>query len=238
MSRNPIIVALDVADSRQALQLAGLVGPFVGGFKIGKELFVAVGPSIVHDLRQQGALVFLDLKFHDIPQTVARAVASATRLGVQMLTVHASGGTAMMRAAVAAANATAQEAGQLPPLLLGVTVLTSLDSAALSEVGIDSPVASQVERLARLSIASGMTGLVCSPRELRALRGIVPSGVQLVTPGIRTGLESPDDQKRTLSPSEALADGADWLVVGRPIHGAPDPKAAASALWDSIRQLI
>lgn len=223
--RNPIIVALDVPTAARALELAGQLAPVVGAFKVGKELFTACGPAIVSRLRELGGAVFLDLKFHDIPNTVARAVEAAARLDVQMLTVHAAGGRAMLSAAESAArNATT------PPLVLGVTVLTSLDDAELGRVGVADGVERQVERLARLVVEAGLRGLVCSPRELPRLRQALPATVQLVTPGIRAPDAAADDQKRTLSPQDALAAGADWLVIGRPICAAPDPRVAAEAI--------
>jgi len=228
--RNPIIAALDVPGAEAALVLARQLGPVVGAFKIGSELFTSAGPDIVRQIRATGAAVFLDLKFHDIPNTVANAVAAAVRLDVQMLTVHASGGMEMMRAAETAAQRAARESGRPAPLVLGVTVLTSLDSGALREVGAEPNIAGQVERLAGLATRAGLRGLVCSPLELAALRRILPEQVELVTPGIRTGAEAADDQKRTLSPEEALAAGANWLVIGRPIYAAADPRAAAEAL--------
>lgn len=228
--RNPVIVALDIADPVRALALARAVGPHVGAVKVGKELFVSAGPDIVRSLRADGVGVFLDLKFHDIPNTVAKAVAAATRLGVQMLTLHASGGSAMMRAAVASAAEAAAALGQPAPLLLGVTVLTSHDDASLAETGVAASVDAQVEHLARLAASAGMPGLVCSPLELPRLRACLPAEVQWVTPGIRTGNEKADDQRRTLSPREAMAAGATWLVVGRPIYAAPDPVEAARAI--------
>lgn len=228
--RNPIIAALDVPTAEQALALAARIAPCVAAFKVGSELFTAAGPDIVRRLRSLGAAVFLDLKFHDIPNTVARAVAAAVRLDVQMLTVHASGGFAMLRAAEEAARQTARELGRDAPLVLGVTVLTSADSNTLAEVGCDPSPARQVERLAQLAVRAGLRGLVCSPLEIVALRQLLPEGVQLVAPGIRTGGESPDDQKRTLTPREALEAGADWLVIGRPIYAAPDPRAAAERI--------
>ena len=224
---SPIIVALDLPSGSAALDLATRVAPHVGAFKVGKELFVSEGPELVRRLRQTGAAVFLDLKFHDIPNTVAKAVAAAVRLDVQMLTVHGSGGSAMMRAAETAAQETAAALGRTPPLVLGVTVLTSMDSAALSELGGETDVTRQVERLARLAASSGLRGLVCSPLEIMPLRAMLPPSVQLVTPGIRTGAEKSDDQKRTLGPAEAMAAGASWLVVGRPIYAAADPVESA-----------
>jgi len=232
--QNPIIVALDVASADKALTLAREVAPFVGAFKVGKELFVSAGPEFVRQLRATGASVFLDLKFHDIPNTVAKAVAAATRLDVQMLTIHTSGGSEMMRAAEKAAQDTARELGRPAPLVLGVTVLTSMDSAALGELGGETDVAAQVERLARLAAASGLRGLVCSPLELVTLRKFLPPAMQLVTPGIRTGAEKADDQKRTLSPREAMAAGASWLVIGRPIYAATKPAEAAAAILSSL----
>ncbi len=228
--RNPVILALDLPDPGRALAMARAVGPYVGAVKVGKELFVSAGPEIVRTLRGEGVGVFLDLKFHDIPNTVAKAVASATRLGVQMCTLHASGGTAMLRAAVASANETASAAGVPPPLLLAVTVLTSHDDGSLAETGVAATVEAQVEHLARMAVSAGVPGLVCSPLELPRLRGFLPGSVQLVTPGIRTGNEKADDQKRTLSPREAMAAGASWIVVGRPIYAAPDPVAAARGI--------
>ncbi len=232
--QNPIIVALDVASADKALTLAREVTPFVGAFKVGKELFVTAGPEFVRQLRATGASVFLDLKFHDIPNTVAKAVAAATRLDVQMLTIHTSGGSEMMRAAEKAAQDTARELGRPAPLVLGVTVLTSMDSAALAELGGETDVAAQVERLARLAAASGLRGLVCSPLELIALRKFLPPAMQLVTPGIRTGTEKADDQKRTLAPREAMAAGASWLVIGRPIYAAANPAEAADQILRSL----
>jgi orotidine-5'-phosphate decarboxylase len=228
--RNPIIVALDLPDPDKALALARAVGPHVGAVKVGKELFVSAGPEIVRTLRAEGVGVFLDLKFHDIPNTVAKAVVAATRLDVQMLTLHAGGGREMMAAAEKAAQETAASMGRPAPLVLAVTVLTSFNEAGLAETGVSGGIENHVERLALLATGSGIRGLVCSPLELPRLRGILPSHVQLVTPGIRTGAEKADDQKRTLSPAEAMATGASWLVVGRPIYAAADPVAAARSI--------
>ena len=232
--RNPIIAALDVPSAERALALAREIAPAVGAFKIGKELFTAAGPDIVKRVRDTGAAVFLDLKFHDIPNTVAKAVASAIRLDVQMLTIHTSGGSAMMRAAEEAAHKTSAELRTELPLVLGVTVLTSMDGNALSEIGCGSDVGKQVERLATLAVKSGLRGLVCSPLELVQLRQILPAETQLVTPGIRTGAEKADDQKRTLTPKEAMQAGASWLVIGRPISAAENPRAAAEKILESV----
>lgn len=233
--RNPIIVALDVPTKEAALKLAEEVTPAVGGFKIGSELFTAAGPDIVHRIRERGALVFLDLKFHDIPNTVAKAVASAVKLDVQMLTVHTSGGFEMLKAAEDAAQEAAWKLGRTPPLVLGVTVLTSLDAGQLREVGLDVNVDYQVRRLATLAIKAGLHGLVCSPLEVAKLKQSLPPNVQLVTPGVRTGAEKADDQKRTLTPKEAMTAGASWLVIGRPIYAADNPRAAAEKIFESLK---
>ena len=178
--------------------------------------------------------VFLDLKFHDIPNTVAKAVESAVRLDVQMLTIHTSGGLAMMQAAQKSAEEAALRTGKTQPLVLGVTVLTSLNSNDLAEVGVPHDVGNQVERLASLAAKAGLGGLVCSPLEIARLRQFLPAHVQLVTPGIRPVDSKADDQKRTLTPKEALAAGASWLVIGRPICAAPSPRAAPETILASL----
>ena len=233
-NRNPIIAALDVPSAEQAWKLAEQIAPAVGAFKIGKELFVSAGPDIVRRVRATGASVFLDLKFHDIPNTVAKAVAAAVRLDVQMLTLHTSGGGEMMRAAEKAAQETAKSLGLPAPLVLGVSVLTSSSNETLAEIGCEADTEKQVVRLAQLAVKSGLRGLVCSPLELVALRKVLPAHIQLVTPGIRTGAEKADDQKRTMSPKEAMAAGANWLVVGRPIYAAENPRAAAERILESL----
>lgn len=233
--QNPIIVALDVSTPEQALALAQQVAPVVGAFKIGSELFTAAGPEIVKRVRATGAAVFLDLKFHDIPNTVAKAVASAVRLDVQMLTIHTGGGLTMMRAAEESAQKTAAQAGLNPPLVLGVTVLTSMETEDLAEVGVANGVGRHVERLAALAARAGLRGLVCSPLEVAGLRQSLPSSMQFVTPGIRTGEDAASDQKRTLSAREAMEVGASWVVIGRPIYAAADPRAAAEKIWASLR---
>ena len=232
--KNPIILALDVPSPQRALELARELSPVLGAVKIGSELFTSAGAEIVRQIRATGLNVFLDLKFHDIPNTVSKAVAAAVQLDVQMLTIHTSGGAEMMRAAEAAARATAEKLGRSTPLVLGVTVLTSMDSNAISEVGFPPNVGSQVEKLASLAVQSGLRGLVCSPLEVTLLRQIIPAEVQLVTPGIRTGAARSDDQKRTLTAREALAAGASWLVIGRPIYEAPNPRAAAEQILESL----
>ena len=232
--RNPIIAALDVPTAEQALKLASELAPVVGAFKVGSELFTGAGPDLVRRIRDTGATVFLDLKFHDIPNTVAKAVAAATRLDVQMLTLHTSGGLEMMRAAEESAQQTARQSGRNAPLVLGVTVLTSLDGNALDDIGFESNVGKQVERLASLAVKAGLRGLVCSPLEIVGLRRVLPSHIQLVTPGIRTGAEKADDQKRTLTPREALDAGANWLVIGRPIYAADNPRVAAEKILAAV----
>jgi len=232
--RTPVIVALDVADATEAMRLAEKLAAVISTFKIGSELFTSAGPEIVRHIRSGGWHVFLDLKFHDIPNTVKKSVAAATRLHVQMLTVHCSGGLEMLKAAEGAAQETALALGCEPPLVLGVTVLTSMDGPALEQVGAGTNVERQVERLAKLATQAGLRGLVCSPLELPMLRKVLPATVQLVTPGIRAATDAAGDQKRTMSPGEALAAGANWLVIGRPICAAPDPRAAAERIIASL----
>lgn len=233
---NPIIVALDVPEVEAALRLVKLLSPRVGAFKVGSELFTMAGPEMVRHIRAAGASVFLDLKFHDIPNTVAKAVAAATQLDVQMLTVHASGGQEMMRAAEDSAQQTARKFDRKPPLILAVTILTSLNSDELSEIGFQGNVARQVERLAGLAVKAGVGGLVCSPLEVVALRQVLPSRMKLVTPGIRAPGDAAGDQKRTLSPPEAMAAGANWMVIGRPIYSAPDPLAAVDSIHAALER--
>ena len=232
---NPIIVALDVPNLDRAVGLARKLQGSVPTVKIGSELFTSAGPEVVRQLRGTGLGVFLDLKFHDIPNTVKSAVAAATRLNVQMLTVHCSGGTEMLKAAEASAQETARTLGMEPPLVLGVTVLTSMDQQALAGVGVASSVEAHVERLAKLALDAGLRGLVCSPLELALLRKVLPSSVKLVTPGIRGAGDQAGDQKRTMSARDAIAAGADWLVLGRPSCAAPDPRAAAEQLLASLQ---
>jgi len=237
---NPVLVALDVETREQALRLADMLQGRVGGFKIGSRLFTAEGPSLVRAFVERGDKVFLDLKFHDIPNTVATAVAAATELGVWMVNVHASGGTAMMQAARAAAKRNVQ-----PPLVIAVTVLTSLNQAALRETGVVIDLMDQVLRLAELARDAGLDGVVASPRETASIRARCGNGFAIVTPGIRGGAAAlrqdsgqaaaRDDQERTMGPAEAVAAGASYLVVGRPIIAAQDPKQAADAIAGSLR---
>ena len=230
-----IFVALDTPDRERARALARALAGKVGGFKVGLEAFVASGPSIVEEIRGEGLPVFLDLKLHDIPNTVAGAAGAATRTGASYLTVHALGGAAMIESAVAACRAAAPP-GSDPPLVLAVTVLTSHDDASLRELGLEGPPSEAVARLAALARRAGAGGVVCSPLEIGAARAAYPGGV-IVVPGIRPEgalLGSGDDQARVATPRAALRAGADRIVVGRPITGAADPVAAAAAIADDL----
>jgi len=231
-----IIVALDYPDAAPALALAARLEPATCALKIGKELFVAAGPDIVKALAARGHRVFLDLKFHDIPNTVAQACAAATRLGAWMLTVHASGGSAMLAAARSAVDAAAHESGRTPPLLIAVTVLTSLSALDLGDVGISDTPAGQAKRLARLAAANDLDGVVCSAVEAPTLRAATAPGFLLVTPGIRPAGSGADDQARVVTPETAIANGADYLVIGRPITRAPDPVAVLRAINASLAE--
>jgi orotidine-5'-phosphate decarboxylase len=227
---NQLLVALDVDTIAQARDLAERLRGAVGGFKIGSRLFTSAGPAFVEELASRGDRVFLDLKFHDIPNTVAGAVAAATRLGVWMLNVHAAGGSAMMRAARAAADAEAARRSRPAPLVIAVTMLTSLDQQALTEIGIQASVADQVGRLAALAEAAGLDGVVASPREIDIIRRRCGRAFAIVTPGIRGASDQRGDQSRTLGAADALTAGASYLVVGRPILEAGDPRAAADRI--------
>jgi len=232
-----IIVALDYADAAGALALARRLDPRHCRVKVGKELFTAAGPDLVRELQAYGFGVFLDLKFHDIPNTAAQACAAATRLGVWMLNVHASGGEAMLVAAREAVAHTAAQGGLPRPLLIAVTVLTSLGAGDLAAVGIAGSPEDQVVRLAKLTQASGLDGVVCSAREAPALRKACGPAFKLVTPGIRPAGTDANDQVRVMTPEAAVAAGADYLVIGRAITGAADPAAALAAIGASIGAL-
>lgn len=228
-----LLVALDVESGARALQLADSLRGIAGGFKIGSRLFTLEGPPIVRALTDRGDRVFLDLKFHDIPNTVATAVAAATSLGVWMLNVHSSGGARMMRAAVEAARETAEKERREAPLVIAVTVLTSMNAAALAEGGVDAPVLDQVVRLAKLTRSAGLDGVVASAQETALIRQACGADFTIVTPGIRgggAGTSAKDDQERTMTAAEAIAAGANYIVVGRPIIAAPDPRGAAESL--------
>lgn len=229
-TRPRVIVALDFANPMRALGLAERLDPHECGLKVGKELFVTAGPDPVRWMVERGFNVFLDLKFHDIPNTVAQACAAATRLGVWMLNVHAAGGRPMLKAARDAVAATAAEAGRPRPLLVAVTVLTSLDQAALHETGIDLDAGRHVLRLAALARDCGLDGIVCSPIEAGSMRSAFGPEFALVTPGIRLAGSPRDDQVRVTTPEMAAAAGADYLVIGRPITAAADPMAVLAEI--------
>jgi orotidine-5'-phosphate decarboxylase len=228
-----IIVPLDTPRLEDALALAARLDPKLCRVKIGKELFVAAGPEAVARVQERGFEVFLDLKFHDIPNTVAGACRAAARLGVWMMNVHASGGEAMMRAAREAVESVAR-----PPLLIAVTVLTSLSGTDLEHVGLAGSVMDNVERLARLARACGLDGVVCSAQEAAVVRQATGSDFILVTPGIRLAADASDDQARVVTPREAVRLGADYLVIGRPITGSPDPAATLQSIRDSLDEAL
>jgi orotidine-5'-phosphate decarboxylase len=232
---NPrVIVALDFANPMRALSLADRLDPHDCGLKVGKEMFVVAGPEPVRWMVARGFNVFLDLKFHDIPNTVAQACAAATRLGVWMLNVHAAGGRAMLKAARDAVAATAAETGLTRPLLTAVTVLTSLDQAALHDTGIDADAGRHALRLAALARDCGLDGVVCSAVEAPSMRSAFGPDFALVTPGVRPAGSARDDQARIVTPEEAAENGANYLVVGRPITAAADPVAALAAINRAI----
>ncbi len=220
--QDKIIIALDVPDTDGALRLLDLLGEPPTLVKIGLELFTSQGPSVVKAVMERGSSVFLDLKFHDIPNTVAHAVKSAADLGVTMTTLHASGGPVMMEAAAKSAAAS----GNKNLLLLAVTVLTSMDAAQLSSTGITVEPKDQVLRLAGLASSSGIGGVVCSPLEVAAIRSSLGNALRIVTPGVRPTWAATGDQKRVMTPVEAVKAGSDWLVIGRPITAAANPKEA------------
>jgi orotidine-5'-phosphate decarboxylase len=224
--RDRMIVALDFPTQSKALALVSVLSGSVSIYKIGLQLYTAEGPGIVRAVAATGAKIFLDLKLHDIPNTVAKAVAAAGDLGVQMLTIHLSGGRAMLDAAVEAR----------PPnlSLLGVTVLTSATPETLSETGVNSGIAEQVLRLAELGKKSGIDGLIASPHEVRILRERLGAQMKMITPGVRPSWSAANDQKRFTTPIEALKSGADYLVIGRPITADPDPRAAVERLLEEI----
>jgi orotidine-5'-phosphate decarboxylase len=230
-----VIVALDFEHPLPALALADRLDPAACALKVGKELFVVAGPEPVRWLVARGFRVFLDLKFHDIPNTVAQACAAAARLGVWMLNVHGAGGRAMLAAARAAVDRAAGSEGRPAPLLIAVTVLTSLADADLRETGVTATTAQQALALARLAGTCGLDGVVCSAVEAPALRAALGARFKLVTPGIRPAGSARDDQARIVTPDAALAAGADYLVIGRPITQAPDPLAALAAINASLR---
>lgn len=237
MSAPALYIALDTPDREQALALARQVGPHADGLKLGLEFFCANGPRGVAALAEVGLPVFLDLKLHDIPNTVAGAIRSLAGLPIHLLTLHAGGGAVMMRAAREAAEEKAAEDDLLRMQVVGVTVLTSLDGEDLAALGYRDAPPQQVVRMAQLAQEAGLDGVVCSPHELPPLRGhsSIPADFKLVVPGIRPGGSAAGDQKRTATPQEARDSGADYLVVGRPVTRAEDPATAAAAIQASLR---
>lgn len=232
--RNPVLVAIDTPDLDRAKALSQSLAGAVGGIKLGLEFFNAHGPAGVAEVAGNRGDLFLDLKYHDIPNTVAGAVRAATKLQPMILNVHAGGGPAMMRAALEAADGESARLGIPRPKVIAVTVLTSMDDSDLEAVGQLGPAAGQVVRLARLTQDCGLDGVVCSPREIAAIRDACGPDFTLVVPGIRPAGTAAGDQKRVMTPRDAIDAGADWLVIGRPITAAPDPAAAAR---DILREL-
>ena len=232
--KDRIIFALDVEHFGEAQRWVNLLKDHVGTFKVGKQLFTHAGPKVVDMIRQKGQKVFLDLKFHDIPNTVAKAGEEATKLNVFMFNLHALGGFEMMRKTVESSRATAKKLGIPQPLILAVTILTSMDEESLKEVGVQGPLMEEVGRLASLSLKAGIDGVVASPQEIGIIRERCGETFLIVTPGIRHPSAKRDDQKRTMSPKEAIAAGANYLVIGRPIKEAKDPLEAAQKIIDDI----
>lgn len=228
---SPVIVALDYDNAEAALAMAAKLDPAICRVKVGKELFTIAGPDLVRKLVDTGFEVFLDLKFHDIPNTVAAAVRAAAKLGVWMVNVHASGGERMMRAAAEVL----QPLGQQRPLLIGVTVLTSTGEDELAPVGVSRALSEQVVALAELAKLSGLDGVVCSAKEAETLKQVCGSAFSLVTPGIRPTGSAADDQRRIVTPVEALRNGSDYLVIGRPITGADNPAVALQTIVQEIK---
>jgi orotidine-5'-phosphate decarboxylase len=231
-TKKRIFCAIDTPDLDRACALARAVGGGVGGVKLGLEFFSAQGASGVRAVMAEAgdAELFLDLKFHDIPNTVAAAIRSVAPLGPRIVNVHCTGGRAMLQAAREAADEAAAAAGQTRPLLVGVTVLTSLDASDLSAAGVSGPLPDQVLRLAAMASHAGLDGIVCSAHEITRLRNEFGPGFKLITPGIRPAGSGDDDQKRVMTPAKALAAGADYLVIGRPITADPDPRGAAERI--------
>ncbi len=237
MSQSPqdrIFVALDTPDIEKAETWAGVLKGLVGGMKVGKEFFTAQGPAGVRRISELGMPVFLDLKFHDIPNTVAGAMRSAIPLGLKILNVHASGGKTMMETAINTAKEEAANQGVDRPLVFAVTVLTSMDRSDLAGIGVDAEPIDQVKRLARLTQDSGLDGVVCSAAEIEALRAESGPDFKLLTPGIRPAWSVAGDQKRVVTPADAVKRGSDFMVIGRPITGADDPAEAAKRITDEL----
>jgi orotidine-5'-phosphate decarboxylase len=231
MSRNKIIVALDVSSGEEALRLVKDLHDVVGMFKVGSQLFTACGPQIVREIIGAGGKIFLDLKFHDIPNTVIHAATEAAQLGVSMITIHASGGRAMMQSVSKELHT---KFGSHRPIVVAVTVLTSLDTRSLFELGVEMPVEEQVQRLALLAQDCGIDGVVCSPQEIQLVRRSVGQAFKIVTPGIRLPDQSLNDQQRIATPREAIVAGTDYIVVGRAVTSHAEPRAAIREILQSF----
>ncbi|MFO0389220.1 MAG: orotidine-5'-phosphate decarboxylase [Alphaproteobacteria bacterium] len=231
---NPIICAVDTQDISYASDLASKLEGSVGALKLGLEYFTANGAAGVQHIARHRFPIFLDLKFHDIPNTVAKAIKATAGIDTFMMTVHTAGGRAMLRAAIDASMEVADMTGKERPLIIGVTVLTSLDQDDLSMVGINSPLHDQVKRLADLAESAGLDGVVCSPYEIKLLREHCGDDFTLVVPGIRPAGSAKGDQKRVMTPREALEEGANYIVIGRPITGEDDPRAAAESILRTL----
>lgn len=230
MNKSPVVVALDYENQQEALELVAKLDPNLCRLKVGKEMFTHFGPSFVQQLQQRKFEVFLDLKFHDIPNTTAKAVKAAADLGVWMVNVHASGGRGMMEAA----RDILQPYGANRPLLIAVTVLTSMEQADLADLGLDVTPDQHVKRLALLTKQAGLDGVVCSAQEATMLKQACGADFKLVTPGIRPSFAAADDQKRIMTPAQALAVGVDYMVIGRPITKAVDPLAALTQIYSEL----
>ena len=238
-AKDKLIVALDVDHADRALELFDALRDYVAVFKIGMQLFTAAGPEIVRRIVSRGGRIFLDLKYHDIPNTVAAAGVEATRLGVSIFNIHASGGSEMMKRTAEAVNETAAREKLTKPTILGVTLLTSVDQETLRQIGIDDEPAIVVRRLALLAQTSGLDGVVASAQEIKIIREAVPnSGFVIVTPGMRSAHDPSDDQRRRMTVGEAISAGADYVVVGRPILNAEDPSKAARMFLQEISDVI
>jgi orotidine-5'-phosphate decarboxylase len=236
---NKLILALDVEAASEARKLFAALREVAGAFKIGSQLFTAAGPQFVREMVAAGARIFLDLKFHDIPNTVAAAGVEAARMGVFMFNVHASGGSEMMRRTAEAVSEVSEREGLIRPKVIGVTVLTSADAETLAEVGINAEPERQVVKLARLSEASGLDGVVASPLEISAVRAAIEQrDFLIVAPGVRPTGVATHDQRRVMTPAEAVRAGADYLVVGRAVLNAPDPVQAALAISEEMQSAV
>jgi orotidine-5'-phosphate decarboxylase len=230
--KDKILLVLDVSSREEAMKLVRPLYEHVGMFKVGMQLFTAEGPSLVREIVDLGGKVFLDLKFHDIPNTVSHGVLEAAKLGVSLMTIHAAGGRVMMETV---AKELQDKFGSRRPMVVAVTVLTSLNDRGLSEVGIARPMAEQVVAMAKLAEECGIAGVVCSPQEIQLVRRAAGPDFKIVTPGIRMPGQAANDQQRLATPREALAAGADYIVVGRAVTAAPDPRSALNALVESTK---